>query len=74
MGRSARVVSSDSVCSGAGFGVGPKFSNLADLFVLLSLFSSSDVDSALVSVEGEEDWREPDNLLMFKERSRDKST
>ena len=72
MGRSARVVSSESVCSGAGFGVGPKFSNLADLFVLLSLFSS-DVDSALVSVRGEEDGTEPDNLLMFKERSRDKS-
>ena len=73
MGRSARVVSSESVCSGAGFGVGPKFSNLADLFVLLSLFSS-DVDSAVVSVEGEEGGTEPDNLLMFKERSRDKST
>ena len=73
MGRSARVVSSESVCSGAGFGVRPKFSNLADLFVLLSLFSS-DVDSALVSVGGEEDVTEPDNLLMFKERSRDKST
>ena len=72
MGRSARVVSRESVCSGAGFGVGPKFSNLADLFVLLSLFSSN-VNSALVSVEGEEDGTEPDNLLMFKERSRDKS-
>ena len=73
MGRSARVVSRESVCRGAGFGVRPKFSNLADLFVLLSLFSS-DVDSALVSVGGEEDVTEPDNLLMFKERSRDKST
>ena len=72
MGRSARVVSRESVCSGAGFGFRSKFSNLADLFVLLSLFSS-DVDSALVSVRGEEDGTEPDNLLMFKERSRDKS-
>ena len=51
MGRSARVVSRESVCSGAGFGFRSQFSNLADLFVLLSLFSS-DVDSALVSVEG----------------------
>ena len=51
MGRSARVVSRERVCSGAGFGFRPKFSNLADLFVLLSL-SSSDVDSALVSVKG----------------------
>ena len=73
MGRSARVVSSERVCSGAGFGVRSQFSNLADLFVLLSL-SSSDVDSELVSVEGEEGGTEPDNLLMFKERSRDKST
>ena len=73
MGRSARVVSSESVCRGAGFGVGPKFSNLADLFVLLSLFSS-DVDSALVSVGVEEDGTEPDDLLMFRERSKDKST
>ena len=72
MGRSARVVSSESVCSGAGFGFRSQFSNLADLFVLLSLFSSN-VNSALVSVEGEEDGTEPDNLLMFKERSRDKS-
>ena len=30
MGRSARVVSSESVCSGAGFGFRPKFSNFAD--------------------------------------------
>ena len=74
MGRSARVVSSESVCSGAGFGARAKFSNLVDLFVLLSLSSSEDVDSALVSIEGEEDVTEPDNLLMFKERSRDKST
>ena len=74
MGRSARVVSRESVCSGAGFGVRPKFSNLADLFVLLSLSSSDDVDSVPVSIEGEEDGTEPDNLLMFKERSRDKST
>ena len=73
MGRSARVVSSESVCSGAGLGLRSQFSNLADLFVLLSLFSSN-VNSALVSVEGEEDGTEPDNLLMFKERSKDKST
>ena len=52
MGRSARVVSRESVCSGAGFGFRSKFSNLADLFVLLSLSSSDDVDSALVSVGG----------------------
>ena len=74
MGRSARVVSSESVCSGAGLGLRSQFSNLADLFVLQSLFSSDDVDSALVSIEGEEDGTEPDNLLMFKERSKDKST